>query len=103
MADFTGISFANVDASDIRAAKYIVDLENARRAAQDPPETPLPAGNNAEYGTSYETMLLVIIANAHESYKKQQAQAEEQSESLRDLWQIATDAERQAAIAALGG
>lgn len=100
MADFTGISFANADASDLRAAKYIVDLENVRRAAADPPETLLPAANNAEYASSYETMLLVIVARAHESYKKQQAEAELATQDIRSIWENATDAQRAAMITA---
>jgi hypothetical protein len=103
MADFIGIQVNNADADDFRAAQYIIDIENARRAALDPPETPLPDSTNAEVKASYESMLLEIIDKAHTSYKKQASEQALANDNIKSLWESATDAERQAAITALGG
>ena len=103
MCEFIGIQVNNADADDFRAAQYIIDIENARRAALDPPETPLPVGTNAEVKASYESMLLEIIDRAHNSYKKQASEQALSNNNIKSLWESATDAERQAAIAALGG
>ena len=103
MADFVGIQVNNADVDDLRAAQHIVGLENERRAALDPPEAALPDSTNAELKASYESMLLSIIADAHASYKKQAADKAASDQSLKDLWKAATDAERAAAITALGG
>lgn len=84
---------------DFRAARFIVDQENERRAAADPVETSLPDGTNAELRDSYEVMLGQILDRAHASYIEQSDVA-----TLRDakaLWKDATDAQRQAALAAL--
>ena len=103
MCEFVGIQVNNADADDFRAAQYIIDIENARRAALDPPETPLPVGTNAEVKASYESMLLEIIDRAHTSYKKQASEQALANDNIKSLWESATDAERQAAISALGG
>lgn len=103
MCDFVGIEVQNADANDFRAAQYIIDIENARRAALDPPETPLPVGTNAEVIASYESILLEIIDKAHNSYKKQASEQALSNNNIKFLWESATDAERAAAIAALGG
>jgi hypothetical protein len=101
MADFTGISVNNADAEDLRTAKYMIGLENEKRAAADPPETPLPDGTNAEVKSSYETILLEIITNAHASYTRQANEASQTENNVRARWNAATDAERAAALAAL--
>jgi hypothetical protein len=103
MCDFVGIQVQNYNADDFRAAKYIIDIENAKRAALDPPETPLPVGTNAEVKASYESMLLKIIDEAHNSYKKQASEQALSNNNIKTLWESATDAERAAAITALGG
>lgn len=62
--DFTGPP----DADDQLAAKYIVALENKRRAALDPPGTPLPANTGAALKASYLLLLVEIETRAHQSY-----------------------------------
>ena len=93
--DFSGTP----DEMDRAAAQYIVDEENARRAAQVPPETPLPDGTGAELKASYLQMLEQIITNAHASYLKQFRTKEIRDVKVR--WDLATDAERAAALAEL--
>ena len=99
---FTGIDFTgSPDDNDTAAAQLIVDNENARRAAQEPPETPLPDSTGAELKASYLTILLEIVTNAHASYSKQAAEQAAQSQDVKTLWQDATDSQRAAAVTAL--
>jgi hypothetical protein len=103
MATFTiTISDVDVDA-DTDAAQYIVDQENARRAAADPPEDPLLDSNGAELKASYTTVLEQTLLAAHVSYQKQAAAAKLDVQNIRTLWQSATNAQRDAARTALGG
>jgi|DEB0MinimDraft_6_1074348.scaffolds.fasta_scaffold59451_2 hypothetical protein len=88
---------------DADAANLIVDQENERRAALDPPEAPLPKSNNAELKASYETVLSATLLSAHMSYQKQAAEKKSQDADAKTLWENATNAQRDAAIAALGG
>lgn len=100
MADFT-IGVSNINAADSDAATYIVEAENERRAAADPPETPLPYATGAELKASYLAMLESIIDRAHASYQKQSATKKLETENVKTLWQTATEAQRAAAVAAL--
>ena len=100
--DFTG----SPTEQDIRGAKRIIRLENERRAADldengDPLLPPLPDSTSAELKSSYLGLLEAIITNAHASYIKQDDAAS--VEEAKTLWQSATNAQRQAAIAAMGG
>ena len=100
MADFT-VNITNTNAGiDGQAARYIVALENERRAALDPPGTPLPLTPAGDLVTSYETVLAATVAAAHASYIIQAGEQSLQTDA-RDRWKISTDAQRTAALAAL--
>jgi len=72
MITFTNLNFTgSPDGNDTRAAKYIIKVENDRRAALDPPGTPLPDATGAEVKSSYLTILIDIISNAHTDYIRQ--------------------------------
>lgn len=62
--NFTGTP----DAEDQRAARHIIALENARRAALTPPGTPLPTATGADVKASYLAILTGILTSAHTSY-----------------------------------
>ena len=100
----TVIILANVtgsaDEKDRRAMKMLIDQENERRAALDPPGTPLPQSTAPERRASYETVLQPILASAHASYIQQAGERVLLSD-LKPLWAAATDAKRAAALAAL--
>lgn len=84
---------------DRRGMIYVIEKENARRAALDPPGTPLPLSDNIEIRNSYEVVTTATMQAAHDSYIEQSNVA-----SLRDVrtvWDAATDAQRNAALAAL--
>lgn len=99
----TAVISANVtgtlDQADRRAMLYIVELENARRAAATPPGTPLPISTNTEIRTSYATVQSALLNSAHLSYVKQSDFVTLQE--IRGLWPNATDQQRAAAAAAL--
>lgn len=96
--DYTGTP----DEDDILGAKLIVNQENARRAQQEPPETPLPDSTNAELKASYLEVLTNIVVNAHIDYARQSKQIT-RNQQVQNLWMNATEAQREAAITALGG
>ena len=83
------------------AAKFIVDGENERRAAQEPPVDPLPVTPWADLKTSYLTVLTATVQSAHENYIVQQANKQAADDELNERWTIGGEAERSAAIAAL--
>lgn len=100
---FTGLNFTGTaDDFDTGAAKSIVTQENDRRALLVPPLPPLAMATGAQLKTSYLELLLERVKQIHLSYIEQVAE-----ESLRadakQLWRNATDAQRAAAIIALGG
>lgn len=84
---------------DKRAAEFIVIQENERRAALDPPEAALPMSTNVELKNSYEIVLAVLLNQAHASYIEQSNVAS--LRDIRDAWDNATDAQRNAALNAL--
>ena len=101
--DFSGTP----DELDRRAATKNIEDENTRRAADldengDPILPPLPYGTGAELKASYLGLLGETITRAHISYYEQQAK-QSLTETAKPLWEAATDAQRQAAITALGG
>lgn len=65
--DYTGTP----DSDDVLAARHIIHLENARRAALTPPGTPLTFANNAQLKASYLSTLLATVTSAHLSYIQQ--------------------------------
>lgn len=56
---------------DVLAAKYIVGLENKRRASLTPPGTPLPVDTGPNLKASYLSLLLSIVTNAHAGHISQ--------------------------------
>lgn len=103
MADFA-TTVSNIAPGDVEAGQVIVDRENEYRAAQDPPETPLPYSTGAEQKASVEWVLNnKVLVNAWASWKREAAATKREEQNVRELWESATDAERAAAIAALGG
>ena len=101
----TAVISANVtgslDQEDRRAMVYIINQENARRAALDPPGEPLPISTNVEIRQSYAVVQSALLTAAHLSYVQQSNVATLQD--LREAWNTATDNQRNAALAALTG
>ena len=67
---FTSLNYTGTpDADDQRAARYIIDQENARRAALDPPGTPLEKTPGSALKANYLHLLMDdVLTNAHLSY-----------------------------------
>ena len=103
MATFNVVLQNGESEKDADAAKLIVTQENNRRAEADPVEDALPMGTVGELKASYELCLEKIVLNAHMSYQKQAAEALSQSQDAKQLWEDANNAQREAAITALGG
>ena len=103
MASFNVVLQDGSAEKDADAAKLIVTQENNRRAEAEPPEAELPMETIGELKASYEVCLEEIILKAHMSYQKQAAEALSQSQDAKQLWEDATNAQREAAITALGG
>ena len=99
----TAVIVANVtgslDQEDRRAMLFIVNAENARRAALNPPEDPLPISTNVEIRQSYAVVQSALLTAAHLSYIEQSDVAS--LAEIRELWGPASDAQRNAARAAL--
>ena len=90
--------------ADQGAATHVVENENARRTAAATDEAPavlLPTTPAAELKASYEDVLAATLVRAHASYQKQAAVAQESEQNVRELWNNASNAQRQAAVAAL--
>jgi len=83
------------------AAKFIVDKENEKRHAAEPPELQLPTVPWANLESSYLQVLTSTIQSAHENYIKQQADQQASQDELNARWLEGGEAERAAAIAAL--
>jgi hypothetical protein len=101
----TAVIAANVtgtlDQADKRAMLLIVNRENARRAVLVPPGTPLLVGTNTEIRNSYEEVQSALLVSAHLDYVKQSDVAS--LSDIRNLWDAATDTQRNNARTALGG
>lgn len=95
VVQFTGTA----DEEDRRAFQYVVEQENARRAALTPPGTPLPASTVAERRSSYELIATPKVLQWHLSNIRESDVAT--LAQVRARWPIATDAQRAAALAAL--
>jgi hypothetical protein len=87
------------DQEDKNAALYAIGVENARRAALDPPVAALPFGTNPEIKSSYQTVLSTVASDIHAHNIAQSNSSVVQQ--FRTLIPIATDAQRAAALAAL--
>lgn len=88
------------DEEDRRAMNLAIDRENEIRAAQTPPGTPLPKSTAAERKASYEAIMGPKVQSAHQSLILEAGQ-QVLFKDLRPLWDVASDAKRAAALAAL--
>lgn len=100
------------DAEDKRAMLAVIDAENARRTALNnavPPPNPLwtllPKSTAAERKSSYETMMIVRMAQMHTKYIRQatdDVDTDTRWRILRAYWKDATEAQKDAVETALG-
>ena len=88
-----------LDTEDRRAMLFIVNQENARRAALTPPGEQLSVADNTAIRTSYQTAQTSVLVAAHSSYIQQSNIAS--LADIRAVWDAATDQQRNAALAAL--
>ncbi len=91
-----------IDPPDRRAMDYIIDQENARRAALTPPGIALPISTAAERKASYETCLNAIMVTAHASYVAQAGIDLADVRAIRQALPNATDAQLTAIKTTLG-
>lgn len=94
------VQLSNLDNEDRRAHKFIVDTENARRAALVPPETPLPSSTAQERKNSAEILYAQRVNDMHRSYI-QQADDVTKRELIAAFNAQPDEAKRAAALAAL--
>ena len=87
------------DDEDRRAMLHVIGIENARRAALTPPLDPLPSSNAVERRTSYETIMSPRLMAAHLANIADSTVAT--LADVRARWRYATDAQRNAVLAAL--
>ncbi len=92
------VNMATPDNEDRTAFKYVVDVENARRAAANPPEPLLPNSTALERKNSAELIYAQRMLEVHRSYI-QQADTITKQEFLAALAN-APEAKRAAALAA---
>lgn len=83
------------------AAKFIVDNENEKRLAADPPLPVLPVTPWADLKASYLTVLTATIQSAHLNYIKQQADKQAADDELDVRWLEGGESERAAALSSL--
>lgn len=91
------------EGGDREAAEYAIDKYNEFLAAQETPGTPLPKGTLQEVAASYETVLADKAVRLHEVHAAAAAKQKLDTQNVKQLWDGATDAQRAAAVAALGG
>lgn len=80
--------------TDIRAATLIVEQENERRAALDPPGTPLAVTPLGVLSTNYEGLLQGILVGAHTSYIQQSNERYITNEERVNAFKSASDSVR---------
>lgn len=90
-----------IDVEDRRAMYLEITRENARRAALDPPLEPLGMADNVERRASYELIRTERERAAHLSAIVDSNVAT--LAEIRTAWNAASDAQRNAALAALTG
>jgi hypothetical protein len=78
----TANATGTIDPNERRAIEMLAEIENARRAALDPPGTPLLVDTAANRKTTYETILQARLAEIHASYI---SQAGESLPSVREI------------------
>jgi hypothetical protein len=91
MADVS-ITFTNATTAETRAATWALAQANAARAVQNPPLPP------------FATVKLFLEANLQErllSWIKAEAEANVSQANIKARWDLATDAQRTAALAQL--
>jgi len=91
MADVS-ITFSNTTPVETRAAAWALAQANAARAAQNPPLAP------------FATVKLFLEANLQDrllSWIKAEAEANVTTANIKQRWDLATDAQRAAALAQL--
>jgi hypothetical protein len=87
--------------ADGNAADFIVGIENARLAALDPPEAPLPITPPGALKTSAETVLADKLVPQWKSYVDQSATQQATTAEAKERWNISSNAQRQASVDAL--
>ena len=99
---FDGLDFTGTPNSHDRdASTLVLTTENNRRAAAEPPEALLPVDTGAEQKTSYLFMLVQRVAEINDYYIDQASIVEAEDVDVKELWRIATDDQRDAAVIAL--
>lgn len=88
-----------ISQADRRAMLFVINADNVRRAAQDPPIDALPFADAPQIRSSYAIVQTALLISAHASYIEQSDVATLQD--IRARWQNATDQQRAAALAAL--
>jgi hypothetical protein len=83
------------------AAQFIVDSENEKRAAFEPPIDPLPVAPFAALVDSYLIVLSATITRAHGNYIVQQAAQQSAIDKLDQRWLEGGSADRAASLAQL--
>lgn len=79
---FTTNATGTIDPNERRAIEMLAEIENARRAALDPPGIPLLVDTAANRKTTYETILNARLLELHSNYI---AQAGEALPSVRQI------------------
>lgn len=90
--DITG----SPEGNDVEAATLAVESYNEANG------TTLPTRPLGQLATSYETVQAALLTAAHADYARQAADKALEAD-VKTLWRNATDQQRAAAVAALGG
>lgn len=101
MPDFTVTVTNGTQERDGQAARFVVNQENARRAALDPPEPELPISPGSALRASYQTALGYTLSQAHENYIRQAGESAANATEAKERWAISSDAQRLASVNAL--
>jgi len=78
------VNVSNPDAEDRQTMEYCIKEENTRRAALDPPGTPLPFATASERKASYEVLLSQAAAEMH-THRVNQAKVAAEVATPRDV------------------
>lgn len=98
----SSLTFTNLNQIDRDAGKYMIGLENERRAALTPPGAPLPFATAAEIKTSYEAVFNAIVQAAHLGHIAAAAENNATARQIREaLKNSPTQAQLNAALTGL--